>query len=233
MEQFPSDLKRDKRLACTGRKCQQDTLFVCCDGFQYTLDCDVLVVSARMRTAFVFKRNGGETVAPCICFGKGHPPQLVRRWVLRHFAFCTRFHIDAVNALSISCVREADLKLLGVVLRLSDSGGQRLVPGFGFDGSKLGIAIDQYIVRGQSLASSAQTFEASWSDGIFSANATPFDDTPTRRGKRWIDVFGTGFGFVHGFALKEASLLPKRFYVGPEQRFSFVLKETTPSMAFS
>ena len=86
-----------------------------------------------MRTALVFKRNGGEPVAPCIRFRKGHRPQLIRRWVLRHFALGTRFHVNAVDTLPIGCVRLAYFKLMSVVLGLPDSGGQRLVPSFGFD----------------------------------------------------------------------------------------------------
>ena len=151
-----------------------------------------------MRTTFVFKGNCRKTIAPGIRFGKGHAPQLLGRWVLRHFAFCTRFHIDAVDTLPIGCICVANLQFFRVVLCLSDSFGKRYIPCFGFDDRKLGVAIDQNIVRSQPLATSAETFEPSWCDNIFTTDATSLDDAPATRGQRGIDVFRPSFSLVHG-----------------------------------
>jgi hypothetical protein len=69
-------------------------------------------------------------------------------------------HVDAVDALPVAGVGEADRQLAGVVLGLADALGQRLVPGLGFDHGQLGVAVFQHVVGDQRLAALAPRLRA-------------------------------------------------------------------------
>ena len=47
------------------------------------------------------------------------------------------------------------------------------------------------------MFSIGQAFDAAERDGILAQHATPLHDAPPRRLQRWVDVLGSGFGFVH------------------------------------
>ena len=53
--------------------------------------------------------------------------------------------------------------------------------------AELGIGVDQLLA-----------FEPAQRDRVFAADAAAFDDAPAGGGERGVDVFGSGFGFVHG-----------------------------------
>lgn len=60
--------------------------------------------------------------------GKGAVPQFVRRRVVRQFGFKARVHVDAVDALAVAGVGEANRQFARVILGLAYALGQRLVP---------------------------------------------------------------------------------------------------------
>ncbi len=95
-------------------------------------------------------------------------------------------------------VGEAHYQLAGVVLGLPNALGQRLIPCFGFDNRQLDVAVFEDIVCGQRLATLASSFQATERNRILAPDATAFDDAPAGSGQCGVDVFGAGFGFVHG-----------------------------------
>ena len=82
-------------------------------------------------------------------------PEFVRRGVARQLAFRAGLHVDAVDALAVGGVGEADGQLAGVVLGLADAFGQRLVPRLGLDDRELAVAVDQHVVGRERLAGAA------------------------------------------------------------------------------
>ena len=119
VEQLPGDLKGDEGLAGAGGEREQDRGRLVGDGLQHPLDGDVLVVAARVRAALVLEGHGGEAVAPGVRLGKGQVPEFVRRRVRWTLALRARLHVDAVDALAVGGVGEADGQLAGVVLGLA------------------------------------------------------------------------------------------------------------------
>ena len=67
-------------------------------------------------------------------------------WDRRHFAFLAGLHIDAVDALAVGGVGEADGKFAGVILRLRHALGQFFIPRLGLDDGELGVAILQNVI---------------------------------------------------------------------------------------
>ncbi len=168
---------------------------------QYALDGDVLVVTPWMRAAFIFVGNGGETVAPRICFGEGSCPEFVRRWVGGSFAFFGGLHINGVDAVSIGGVGVADGEFGGVIFRLSHALGESLVLCFCLDDGELGVAINQHIICDVRLAASSATFDAACCDAVFAEDSAALDDAPSCGLQRGVNQLGSGFGFVHGRVL--------------------------------
>ena len=200
VEQLPGDLKGDEGLAGAGGQREQDALLLGGDGLQHALDGDVLVVAALEIAALVLERHGGEAVAPGVRLGKGQVPEFVRRRVAGHLALGPLLHVDAVDALAVGGVGEADGELAGVVLRLRHAFGQRFVPRLGLDDGQLGVAIDQHVIGGERLAAPPVAFDAAQRDRILAPNAAALDDAPAGGRERGVDVLGSGFGFVHCFA---------------------------------
>ena len=149
MKQLPRQLKRDEGLARAGRQREQDALLAGDDGFQHALDGDVLIVAALEVAAPVFKRDRGEAVAPSVLLGEGQVPEFIGSRVAGHVPFGPLVHVDAVEALSVGGVREADRQLPGVVLRLRHAFGQSVIPRLRFDDRQLGVAILQHVVGGE------------------------------------------------------------------------------------
>ena len=133
VEQLPCDLKGDEGLARAGGEREQDALLVGGDGLQHALDGDVLVVAALEIAALVLEGHGGEAVAPGVRSAKVQVPEFVRRRVARHLAFRAALHVDAVDALAVGGVGEADGQLAGIVLGLRHAFGQRFIPRLGLD----------------------------------------------------------------------------------------------------
>ena len=171
------------------------------DGLQHPLDGDVLVVAALEVAALVLERHGGEAVAPGVLLGKGQVPEFVGRRDSAAVRLRSRLHVDAVDALAVGGVGEADGQLAGVVLGLRHALGQRLVPRLGLDDGELGVAIDQHVIGGERLAAPSVAFEAARRDGVFAPDAAAFDHAPARRFQCGVDMFGSGLGFVHGMVL--------------------------------
>src|SRR6185437_8398290 len=146
----------------------------------------------------VLERHGGKAVAPRVGFGEGAVPELFRRGKARRFAFSAFLHVDAVDALAVGRVSEADGELVGVVLGLRNAFRYFFIPGFGLDYGELGIAVDENIIGGERFAAPPERFDAPGRDGIFTGNAAALDDAPTGGFEGGVDVLGSGFGFVHG-----------------------------------
>ena len=131
------------------------------------------------------------------CFGEGQVPEFVRRGIARQLAFLAGLHVDAVDALAVGGIGEADGQLAGVVLGLRHAFGQFFVPRLGLDDGQLGVAIVQHVIGGERLAASPVAFDAARRDRIFAPDAAALDHAPARRLQRGVDMFGSGFGFVH------------------------------------
>ena len=198
LKKFPRDLKRDECLARTSRQREQDAFALSAKGFQYTLHRDVLIVAALEKTAAILEGHCRKTIPPCILFREGEIPKILRRWINGNIAFVSVLHIDAIDALPVGGVSEADSQLVGISLGLRHAFGMRLVPCFGLDHRQLEIPIHQHVVRDLRSATLPTTLNAAGADLVLAQNATAFHDTPTRRLEGGVDVLGTGFGFVHG-----------------------------------
>jgi len=175
----------------------RDALPVVRDGLHHALYGDVLVVAAGVRAAFVLERHGGEVVAPGVRCREGPRPQLVRGGVGRQLAFLAGLHVDAVDALAVGGVGESNSHLRGVVLRLGDALGQRLVPRLGLVHGELAVAIDQHVVGVVRPRAPAEAFNAARSDGILAQDLAALDVAPARRLQGGINMLGSGIGFVH------------------------------------
>ncbi len=75
--------------------------------------------------------------------------------------------------------------------------GQRLIPGFGFDGGEFGVAVDEDVVGEEGFGAASEAFEAAEGDGIFAHDAAAFDYAPAGGFEGGVDVLGSGLGFVH------------------------------------
>jgi len=112
-----------------------------------------------------------------------------------------RTQSDAVNALTVGAVGVAYGHLVGIVLGLRQTFGERFVPSFGFDHGEFGIAVFENVVGAQWIAAphlpSNSTFDTTGRDEVITPNPTAVHHTPSRGFQCGIDVFGSGFGFVH------------------------------------
>ena len=197
MKQFPRDLKGDERLARARGQRQQNALLVVRDRLHHPLDGDILVVTARMRTAFVFKWHSGEAVAPRVGLREGCGPKLVGRGIGGNGTFLARLHINSINALAVGGVGESHRHLARILFALRHAFRQRFVPRLGFDHGQFLVAIDQHIIGGERLAAFAMPLDTARGNGIFAQNLASINDSPARRGQRGINMLGSGLGFVH------------------------------------
>ena len=129
LEQLPRDLKGDEGLAGAGGQRQQDAVLSVGDRFQHPIDGDFLIVAdlANSRPCLrrAWRRSGRARRSG---LGKGQVPEFIGRRVARQLAFGALLHVDAVDALAVGGVGEADGQLARVVLRLRHAFGQRLHP---------------------------------------------------------------------------------------------------------
>ena len=198
VEELPADLEGDEGLARAGGQRQQDAVAAGGDGLQHAVDGDVLVVAALEIPAPVLEGDGGEPVAPGVLLGEGPVPEFVGRRVAGQLAFGPLLHVDAVNALAVGGVGEADGELARVVLGLRHALGQRLIPRLGLDDGQLGVPIDQHVIGAERLAAPPLAFEPAERDRVLPPDPAALDHAPARRREGGVDVLGSGFGFVHG-----------------------------------
>jgi|GEM_PF-2056568 len=145
LKQLPRQLKRDEGLASSGGQSQQDTILACGDGFQNSIDGDVLVVASLKVSASIFERHRCESITPGVLFGKGPVPEFVRGWKVGDFCFkrmgfmggmrIMRFHcpmipinhippishgvtahVHRINAMTIGEIRPPNRQLFSVAL---------------------------------------------------------------------------------------------------------------------
>ena len=206
MEELPGDLEGDEGLARAGRQGEQDAVPPLGHGLKHLLHGQVLIVAPGEGTALVFVGNGGEAVAPSVLGGESRLPQLLRRREALAFAFLPRAPVDAVDPLAIGGIGEAHIQLLRIHLGLAHPFGQGLVPGLGLDHRELGTSVFQDIVGRQCRAALASSLQPPLGDRVFPPDPTALDHTPSGLRQGGIDVFGTGFGFVHGPSLEEHAL---------------------------
>ncbi|MNV62502.1 hypothetical protein D3C71_1550500 [compost metagenome] len=133
MKQLPGQLEGDKGLAGAGRQGQQNAILPVADGLQYPLDGGILIVTPLPVAALVFKGHGGEVIPPAILHRKGGIPQLIRAREGQGLPLLTCLHIYGIDALAIARIGKADRELTGVILGLTHTSGEWLVPGFGLD----------------------------------------------------------------------------------------------------
>ena len=169
------------------------------DLFQHAIHRDFLIKPERPATALVGTRHGIEAIPPRVRLGVGHRPEFLRRRIHCDLAFGTRLHVDGIDAASVSRVGVADRQLGCVIFGLPDALGEFFVPRLRLDNGELGIAIDQHIIRDVRLPSPPPTFDAAFGDAVLAQDFTSLHDTPPRRFQCGVDVFGSGFGFVHGW----------------------------------
>ena len=170
-----------------------------CDLFQHAIHRNFLIKPERPTAALVGTRHGIEAIPPRVRLGVGHRPEFLRRGIRRDLAFRTRLHLDGIDAAPVGGVGVADRQLGCVIFGLPDALGEFFVPRLRFDNGELGVAIDQHIIRDVRLPSPAATFDAASRDTVLAQDFTSLHDTPPRRFQCGVDVFGSGFGFVHGW----------------------------------
>src|SRR6185437_13121931 len=180
-KQLPGDLKGDEGLAGSGGESEKDARLFGRDRLEHAVDGDVLVIASLEIPALVLEGDGGEAVAPRICFGEGQAPQLVGPWKARQSAFLAGLHVDAIDALPVARIGEADGELAGIILRLRHAFGQGFVPGLGLDHAELVRAIFEDVIGDERLGAAAKTFDAAEGDRVFAPDAAAFDDAPARR----------------------------------------------------
>jgi hypothetical protein len=134
--------------------------------------------------------------------------------VRRHLTLDAGVHVDAVDALTVGGVGEADGKLAGVVLGLCYALGQRLVPRLRLDRCQPGVAKLEHVVGGERFAPVAVTLDPAECDRVLAPDAATFDDAPAGCRQCGVDVFGSGFGFVHIVVSRRlaTSLFVSHFY---------------------
>ena len=150
-----------------------------------------------MRAALVFVGHISEAVAPRVGLREGHCPEFVRRGVCGDLAFLTRLHVDGVDAASVGGVGVADGELACVIFRLADTLGQLLVLRLGLNDGQLHVAINQHIVGDIRLAAPSTPFDTSGRNAVFAKDFAALDNAPACGSERGVDVFSSGFGFVH------------------------------------
>ena len=199
LKQLPSNLEGDKSLPCASSKREQDPLPVVRNGLHDLFDGDVLVVSWQEISASVLKWDCRKPIAPGVGLGKRHVPEFVWRRIPWLLALLAGLHVDPVDPLTVCRVSPAESELRCVVLRLCRAFCQRQIPCLGLVHSQFAVAILQNVVSKEWLAAPAMTFDASRTDRVFSQDTASFDYTPASSFQRWIDVLGSGVGFVHAF----------------------------------
>ncbi len=204
VEELPRDLEGNEGFARSGGEREQDALFVLGDGREDALDGDVLVIAARMRAAFVLIGHLGKAVAPRVRLGEGFCPEFLRRGKRRDLTLRAGLHVDAVDARAVGRVGEAHRELASVVFCLPDSLGEGFGNCLGFDSGELCAPKFEDIVRLERLAASAAPLDAAGADEVFAPDAGAFNHAPTCGSECGIDEFGSGFGFVHDWALRRA-----------------------------
>jgi hypothetical protein len=142
--------------------------------------------------------------APGVGLGEGGGPKFVgRRETHRvgraggRFGLHAHEQIDRVDPFTVGGVGEADGEFSGVVLGLGEAERDGFVPGFGLDDGELGVAVFEDVVGLERLGAAAGAFEPAERDEILAADAAAFDDAPTGRAERGVDVLGARLGFVH------------------------------------
>ena len=101
VEEFPRNLKRDECFACAGSKREQDALPIFGDSLHYSFYSSVLVVPAGMGATLVFKRHGGESIAPCVLFGKHSGPEFIRSRIFLDIALGAFNNICTIDCLTV------------------------------------------------------------------------------------------------------------------------------------
>ena len=115
------------------------------------------------------------------------------------FPFPAGLHVDAVNSLAVGGIGKPDGQPARIILGLCDAFGQGLVPRLGFNHSQIRVAVFQHIIGGQCLAPPAVPLDTAKRDRMFPPDAAAFNHAPAGPGKCGVDMFGSGFGFIHRF----------------------------------
>ena len=103
----------------------------------------------------------------------------------------------AVDALPVAGISEANGQLARVILGLTHALGQQFVPRLRLDHGQLGVAIFQHVIGGERLAPLSVALDTTQRNRILAPDATAVDHAPASRRQRGVNVFGSGFGFVH------------------------------------
>ena len=111
--------------------------------------------SARCRR-LSSKGTAAKRSRQAFCVGKDLGPTVRPAWDSARRAFRPGLHVDLVDAQAVGGIGEARLQLVGIVFRLPDAFGQRLVPRLGLDHRQLVVAIDQHIVGDLGFAAPAR-----------------------------------------------------------------------------
>ena len=164
LKKFPRDLECNEGLARARCQREQDTLAPSGEGFQHTLHRDVLVVAALEKTTAILEGHCRETIPPCILFREGEIPKILRRRINGNITFLSVLHVDAIDALPVGGVSEADSQLVRIGLCLRHAFGMRLVPCLSLDHCQLEIPIHQHVVRDLRSATPPATLNAAGAD---------------------------------------------------------------------
>lgn len=183
------------RPRCEG---EQNTLFVCGDGTQSSVDGDLLIVAGGFGAAEFFKGDLVEFVLPIGLRGVGLRPECLWRGVGADDLLFSRAHVDLVDLFSVGRVGEGDVEFVGVVFCLSDAftGGDGIA--FGFDDGEFAVFVGQDVVGIKRTGFPAAALHFARRDAVFPLNFAFRDIAPAALTQGGVNQFGSGLGFVHG-----------------------------------
>ena len=142
-----------------------------------------------------------EEVAPCVLHSESTVPELLGRGIAGHFAFSPGLHIDLVDALAVRGIGKPHAHLLGVVLRLADPFGNRVLIGLGLNDRQLVIAVDENVISLHEAALLAVPLNAPWGDHELTENFAATYLIPAGGLQGGVDEIRTRISFVHKAAV--------------------------------
>ena len=194
-------MKGDKGFAGAGGERQQDALLVRGNRGHDVVDGQLLVIARGLAAADIFIRDQVKRIGPVVArrTGKGFIPQFSRAGEPGNGALAAE-HVDLVNFFTIGGKGAGQFQLFGIVLGLPNTFPHRTFVAFGFDDGHLAVLIDQDVIGDQRFAAPAR-LDLARGDVPLAQDFGTFDHAPAAGAQLWVDLFGSCFGFVHGFPI--------------------------------
>ena len=197
LKQLPGDLKGDGGFTRTRGQGEKRAVFAVRNGLRGLGNGCGLIVAKRPAAAFFLERLCGKSIAPGIGQREAGLPQFIRRGKGGDVAFLPVFHVYGVNFLPVGGIGEAQAQARGVVFGLAHAFGVVFIPGFCLNDGKARAFVFQQVVGGKGLVAFALAQNAPSGDGKLAPDAAARHNAPPCLGKGRVDMFRTGFRFVH------------------------------------